>query len=374
MQRTSTRLGLSLLVLLLALGLGACGGPASEPATDAAAEPATDSSDAASTDSPATSADGEQVVNLYSARHYDTDDQLYEGFFQATGIRVHRIEGDSAALLERLRREGEQSPADVFMAVDAGRLHQAETEGIFQPIESEILSERIPENLRHPEGLWFGLTKRARILVYAKDRVQPDAISTYEELAQPEWKGRVLIRSSSNIYNQSLMGSIVAAHGEEAAEEWCRGLVENLARKPQGGDRDQVRAIAAGEGDIAVANSYYLAHMAAGSEADREVAAQVGVIFPNQGDRGTHVNISGAGVVRGAANRDNAIRFLEYLTSPEAQAIFAGGNKEYPVVEGTASVPELEAFGDFEEDSLNASVFGANNQTSLMIMDRCGWR
>ena len=315
----------------------------------------------------------EQVVNVYSARHYDTDDALYESFKQQTGIAVNLIEADSAALLERLRREGEQSPADVFVAVDAGRLHQAEQEGIFAAVESATLDQRIPENLRHPEGLWFGLTKRARIIVYAKDRVQPGEIASYEDLADPKWKGRVLIRSSSNIYNQSLMGSILAAHGEEAAEAWCEGLVANLARKPQGGDRDQIRAVAAGEGDVAVANSYYLAKMLAGSEEDRAVAEQVAVVFPNQGDRGTHVNISGAGVVQGAPNHANAVRFIEFLASPEAQTVFAGGNKEYAVASGNESVPELAAFGEFGEDSLNASVFGANNQRALMLMDRCGW-
>ena len=333
-------------------------GASTEPSTAAQAEPPKDAG----------------VVNVYSARHYDVDDELYSLFKQQTGIDVNIIEGDSAALLERLRREGEQSPADLFVAVDAGRLHQAELEGIFDPVDSPVLTERIPENLRHPEGLWFGLTKRARVIVYAKDRVQADELSAYEDLADPKWKGRVLIRSSSNIYNQSLMGSMIAAHGEEKAEAWCRGLVANMARKPQGGDRDQVRAVAAGEGDVAVANSYYLAHMISGSPEDQEAASKVAVLFPNQGDRGTHVNISGAGVVKGAANRDNAIKFLEFLTSDAAQQIFAGGNKEYPVVTSTEPAPELVTFGSFKEDPVNASVFGAGNQQALMTMDRCGWR
>ncbi len=356
-----------LLSLFLATTLLGCTSPATETG-DSASEESTDSAANSGTES----SDG--VVNVYSARHYDVDDEVYESFTRETGIKVNIIEGDSAALLERLRREGEQSPADVFIAVDAGRLYQAEQEGIFDPVESEILSQRIPANLRHPDGLWFGLTKRARILVYAKDRVQPGEINSYEDLADPKWKGRVLIRSSSNIYNQSLMGSILAAHGEEAAEAWCRDLVANMARKPQGGDRDQVRAVAAGEGDVAVANSYYLAHMSSGSPEDQAAAAKVGVVFPNQDDRGTHVNISGAGVVKGAPNRDNAIRLLEHLTDETAQQLFAGGNKEYPAVAGYATVPELEAFGEFQEDTLNASVFGSNNQQALMIMDRCGWR
>jgi len=321
-------------------------------------------------------AEGEAAVNVYSARHYDSDDEVYARFEEETGIRVNVISGKSAALLERLRREGEASPADLFVAVDAGRLYQAEVEGIFDPVESEVLSERIPESLRHPDGLWFGLTQRARVIVVARDRVEPGEIETYEDLADPKWRGRVLIRSSSNVYNQSLVGSIVAANGEEATEEWCRGLVANLARKPQGGDRDQVRAVAAGEGDVAVVNSYYLAQMIAAEDKpeDQEAAAQVAIVFPNQEGRGTHVNVSGAGVVRGAPNRANAVRLLEYLTSPEAQAVFAGANKEYPVVAGYPPVPELEAFGSFREDSVNASVFGSQGQQALRLMDRCGWR
>ncbi len=347
------------LFLLLSFGL-ACAAP---PQQDGAAE---------STDSAAT----EQVVNVYSARHYDTDQSLFERFEAETDIKINIIEGDSAALLERLRREGEASPADLFVTVDAGRLHQAEQEGIFQPTSSETLESRVPAHLRHPDGLWFGLTKRARVIVYAKDRVEADAITRYEELADPKWKGRVLIRSSSNIYNQSLVGSILAAAGEEATEAWCRGVVDNMARVPQGGDRDQIRAVAAGEGDLAVVNTYYLAQMIAADDKpeDQQAAAGIGVVFPNQADRGTHVNISGAGVVRGAPNRENAVRLLEFLTDEGAQAVFAGGNKEYPAVSSFAPVAELAAFGSFQEDTLNAAAFGANNKEALMLMDRCGWR
>ncbi|MDA8018244.1 MAG: Fe(3+) ABC transporter substrate-binding protein [Thermoanaerobaculia bacterium] len=355
------------LALLLAF-VTACGGSGpSQPASTS------DAPEAGAADSPQTE---DSVVNVYSARHYDTDDQVFGAFEEETGIKVHIVEGDSAALLERLRREGEESPADLFIAVDAGRLFHAEQAGIFDSVTSEILEERIPASLRHPEGLWFGLTKRARVIVYAKDRVEAGEINTYEDLADPKWQGRVLIRSSSNVYNQSLMGAMVAAHGEPAAEEWCKGLVANLARKPQGGDRDQVRAVAAGEGDVAVVNSYYLAQMIAATDKpeDQAAAAAVGIVFPNQGDRGTHVNISGAGVVRGAPHRQNAIRLLEYLTGADAQAIFAGGNKEYAVVDGYAAVPELEGFGEFQEDSVNASVFGSSGQQALRMMDRCGWR
>ncbi|REJ74898.1 MAG: extracellular solute-binding protein, partial [Acidobacteria bacterium] len=282
------------------------------------------------------------VVNLYTARHYDGDEVVYERFTSETGIRVELLEADSAALLERLTREGADSPADLFITVDAGRLHQAEQAGAFQPVRSAVLEERIPEKLRHPEGLWFGLTKRARVIVYAKDRVDPSEITTYEDLADPRWKGRIAIRSSTNVYNQSLVASLIAALGEEATEEWCRGLVANLARPPQGGDRDQIRAVAAGEADIAVSNTYYLAQMLAGSEEDRAAAARVGVVFPNQGGRGTHVNISGGGVVAGAPNRDNAVRLLEFLAGPEAQSALVAETREYPVAAGYEAVPELE--------------------------------
>lgn len=364
------------LFLTATLGLVGCGAPSETPSDDAAptGDAAEATAEATPPGDPAPTATVGGVVNVYSARHYDVDENLYARFTEETGVEINLIEGDSAALLERLRREGEESPADVFMAVDAGRLHQAEQEGMFQSVQSAVLEQNIPEKLRHPEGLWFGLTKRARVIVYAKDRVQANEISTYEELADPAWKGRVLIRSSSNIYNQSLVSSIISAHGEEATEEWCTGLVANLARTPQGGDRDQVRAMAAGEGDVAVSNTYYLGLMANGSDEDKAIMENVGVIFPNQGDRGTHVNISGAGVVRGAANRENAIRFLEFLTGQEAQAGFAGKNFEYPVVEGSPLDPFLEGLGSFEEDSINASVFAANNQKALMVADRCGWR
>ena len=362
-----------LLLLLLATCV-ACGS-ADKPA-DSAAEPAATPDNAAPDGQAGAESATGGVVNVYSARHYDTDDQLYANFEAETGIKVQVIEGDSAALLERLRREGEQSSADLFIAVDAGRLNQAEKEGIFDGVDSAVLNERIPASLRHPDGLWFGLTKRARVIVRAKDRVADGEISSYEDLADPKWKGKVLIRSSSNIYNQSLVGSILAAHGEEATEKWCEGVVANMARKPQGGDRDQVRALAAGEGDVAVVNSYYLGQMVAAADKpeDQEAAAQVAVVFPNQDDRGTHVNISGAGVVRGAPNRDNAIRLLEYLTSESAQKMLADVNKEYPIVASYTPVAELAAFGTFKEDSVNASVFGANGQDALRLMDRCGWR
>jgi iron(III) transport system substrate-binding protein len=318
------------------------------------------------------------VVNLYSSRHYDTDDQLYDGFREATGIRVNVVEAEADQLIERIKSEGANSPADILMTVDAGRLWRAEQEDMFQPVTSSVLSEAIPENLRHPDGLWFGLTKRARVLVYNKDTVNPSELSTYEDLADPKWRGRILVRSSTNIYNQSLVGSMIAAHGAEETETWARGLAANFARDPEGGDTDQIKAAAAGLGDIAISNTYYLARLAKSDKAEEQaIAEQMGVFFPNQdgpNGRGTHVNISGAGVVKTAPNAEAAVKFLEYLASPEAQRIFAESNNEYPVVEGVAIDSVVAGFGEFKADPLSADVFGRNNPEALRITDRAGWK
>jgi len=317
----------------------------------------------------------EEVVNVYSARHYDTDDSLFETFEKETGIKVKVIEASSDALLERLEREGDRSPADVFITVDAGRLDQAEKKGIFAPVDSKILRERVPSHLRHPENLWFGLTKRVRVILVSKERVKPGEITRYEDLADPKWKGRVLIRSSTNVYNQSLVGSLIEEHGEEKAFAWCQALVANMARPPQGGDRDQIRAVASGEGDVAVSNHYYFAHMLTSKdEADRKAAETVRLVFPNQEDRGAHVNISGAGVVKTAPNKANAIKFLEFLVSKEAQEVFAAGNNEYPVVEGVEPPPVLKKFGEFKADDVSAHAFGKNNAKAIRLMDRAKWR
>ena len=316
----------------------------------------------------------EEVVNVYSARHYDTDDALIKQFTKETGIKVNIIEGRSDTLLSRIKQEGELCPADVFITVDAGRLLRAEEMGVLQPVKSKTLEARVPASLRHPEGLWFGLTKRARIIVVSADRVPEGIKLTYEQLADPKWKGKVLIRSSGNIYNQSLVASLIDAHGAEKTETWCKGIVANMARTPQGGDRDQIRGVAAGEGDVAVVNHYYLARMIGGSESDQEAASKVRVVFPNQDDRGTHVNVSGAGVVKTAPNRENAIRFIEFLATEEAQKKFAGGNQEYPTVEGIETTDTLKSFGAFKEDDLNAATLGANNAEAIRIMDRSEWR
>jgi iron(III) transport system substrate-binding protein len=316
-----------------------------------------------------------QEVNLYSSRHYDTDVALYDAFTEQTGIAVNLIEGDADQLIERIKAEGRNSPADVLISVDAGRLWRADQAGLLQPVSSQVLEEAIPAELRHPEGRWFGLSQRLRGIVYAKDRVDPSEITRYEDLADPRWQGRICIRSSTNVYNQSLVASMIEANGVEATEAWAQGLVDNLARPPQGGDTDQIKAVAAGECDLAVVNHYYLVRLMEGDTAeDRAVADEVGIVFPNQDGRGAHANVSGAGVVASAPNRENAVRFLEYLTTPEAQAYFAQGNYEFPVVDGVKLDPVLEQWGEIKTDAVNAAKLGENNPEAVKLMDRVGWK
>jgi iron(III) transport system substrate-binding protein len=316
-------------------------------------------------------------LNLYNGRHYDTDHELYERFRAQTGIKVNLIDGDADQLIERIKAEGANSPADLLITVDAGRLYRAEEAGLFQPIQSNVLQATIPAHLRSPEGTWFGLAKRARVIAYARDRVDPAELSTYEALADPKWRGRIAVRSSSHVYNQSLIGSLIAAHGVDATASWARGIAANLARPPQGGDTDQLKAVAAGQADLALTNTYYLARLAASNNADDQaIFSKLGVFFPNQGldERGTHVNVSGGGVIKSAPHPAAAVAFLEFLTGPEAQAYFAQASKEYPVVEGVEIDPVLAGFGSFAEDRLNAATFGANNQQALLIANQAGWR
>ncbi len=312
-------------------------------------------------------------LNIYSARHYDTDLALYETFTERTGVTVNLIEGGSDALIERIANEGEYTPADMLITVDAGRLWRAEQRGLFQPVESAVLEERIPEHLRHPGGLWFGLSKRARVIVHARGRPLPAPVSRYEDLADEELRGTVCMRPSSNIYNLSLMSSLIDALGAPAAQTWAEGVVANFARPPQGNDTSNLAAVASGECALTIANTYYLGRWLGSSrEEDRRTAAALTVVFPNQDDRGSHVNISGAGVTRHAPNRDNAVRFLEYLAGDFAQRLFAEGNNEYPVVgEASGVISEL---GTFREDRINAALLGANQGEAVRTYDRAGWR
>lgn len=322
----------------------------------------------------ATSASADEL-NIYSARHYDSDERLYDAFTEQTGIEVNILEGDSDQLIERIKREGEASPADIMMTVDAGRLWRGEQDDIFDSIESDVLNERLPEAMRHPEGKWFGFSQRMRAIYYNRANADPSEVDSYEDLAESQFEGNVCIRSSNNIYNQSLLASLIEHHGEDGAEEWAQSMVGNFARQPEGGDTDQILAVASGECDWAVGNHYYYVRLLHSDDAsEREAARKVGILFPNQDDRGTHVNVGGAGVVKTAPNHDNAVRFLEFLASDEAQEVFAYGNYEFPVVDGVKKDAVLESWGDFKKDDLNISILGENNPEAIRIFDRVGWR
>lgn len=314
-----------------------------------------------------------QEINVYSSRHYDTDLALYENFTERTGIAVNLIEGDADELIQRILAEGRNSPADVLITVDAGRLWRADEAGLFQPVSSDVLAARVPAHLRHPDGHWFGLSKRARVIYYNLEDGPPADVASYEDLA--DFEGSVCIRSSGNIYNQSLLASVIAAHGEQDAESWAAGVVDHFARPPAGNDRAQIKGVAAGECTLAVANTYYWAGMISSDDpAESGPAGKVGILFPNQDDRGAHVNISGGGVVATAPNPDSAVKFLEYLTGPEAQALFAEGNNEYPIDPDVPIAGPIAEWGDFKEDTVNASLLGSGNPTAVQIFDRVGWR
>lgn len=317
-------------------------------------------------------AEGE--VNIYSSRHYDTDERLYSDFTDATGIKVNLIEGKGDELIERMKVEGANSPADVFITADAGRLWRADDAGLLSPVNSDVLSERIADNLRHPGGHWFGLSKRARVVFYDKDKVS-EPPQTYADLADPAYKGQICARSSSNIYMLSLLAAQIAHNGDEAAKSWAQGLKDNLAREPQGGDTDQLRGIVSGECAISVGNTYYFARgLASEVKGLSDGIDKIGIVFPDQDGKGAHVNISGAGVTAHAPNRDNAVKLLEYLTSDQAQAYFANGNNEYPVVEGVAASSVVEGLGSFKSDDLNLSKLGEFQTRAQEIYNEIGYK
>lgn len=320
------------------------------------------------------------VLNLYSARHYNTDEALYEDFTKATGIRINRIDGDDNGIVSRLKSEGAASPADVILLVDAARLWRAEVDGLFQPVKSAVLEQRIPATLRGKDdgqgSQWFGFSTRARVVVYDKARVKADEVDTYEKLADPVNKGRLCTRSGSHPYNLSLFGAMLEHLGPAKTEAWLKGLVDNMARPPKGGDTDQIKAVAAGECAVAITNSYYLARlMRSNNPADRAVVERVGVVFPNQKDHGTHVNIAGGAVARHAKNREAAVKFLEYLAGDSAQGYFANGNNEWPVVPRLKTQnPALAALGDFKAEAVPVSVIGMNQVKVQQMLDRVGFR
>ncbi len=318
----------------------------------------------------------DQVVNLYSSRHYQTDEALYANFTKATGIKINRIEGGEDPLIERIRSEGARSPADVLITVDAGRLWRAEQLGLFQPVKSAMLESRIPANLREPSGLWYGFSTRARVIAYNKAKVKAGEIRNYEDLADAKWIGRVCMRSSTNIYNLSLLGALIDHLGEARAEAWAKGVRTNLAVDPKGGDTDQLKNVAAGQCDVTISNQYYYARLLRSSKPDeREVGEKIGIVFPNQASWGTHVNISGAGVLKNAPNRAAAVRFLEYLASDQAQRYFADGNNEWPAVAGVkVDNPVLKMLGEFKRDQINVAVLGRNQPSSQKVYDRVVWK
>jgi iron(III) transport system substrate-binding protein len=317
----------------------------------------------------------DRSIAVYSARHYDSDRTLFDTFTRESGIRVRVIEANADQLIERIRAEGANSPADVLITVDAGRLVAAQNAGLLQPARSARLDAAIPAHLRDTEGHWFAFSARARVVMYDKARGLPAGLARYEDLAKPDYRGMISVRSSSNIYNVVWTASMIAANGEAATEEWARGIAANLSRPPQGGDTDQIRAVAAGQGRLAISNTYYLGNLARSARAeDREIANRMGVLFPNQADRGTHVNVSGAGVARGAPNREGAVAFLDYLAGPTAQAIFADGNNEYPVVADAQPNAFLRGLGDFKQDLVNAGAVAARSADALRLMQRANWR
>jgi iron(III) transport system substrate-binding protein len=320
------------------------------------------------------------ALNLYSARHYQTDEALYENFTKATGIKINRIDADDAGILARLKTEGAASPADVILLVDAARLWRAEVDGLFQPVKSKVLESRIPATLRGKDdgqgAQWYGFSTRARVVVYDKVKVQRSDVDTYQELADPKNKGKLCTRSGSHPYNLSLFGSMVEHLGAEKTEAWLGGLVANMARAPKGGDTDQIRAVASGECGVALSNSYYVARlMRSDKPEDKAAMEKVGIVFPNQSDFGTHVNIAGAGVAKNSKNREAAVRFIEYLASDSAQAYFAEGNNEWPAV---ASVklnnPALRLMGDFKSETVPVAAVGVNQIKVQQMLDRVGYQ
>jgi len=322
----------------------------------------------------------DNVLNLYSARHYQTDQVLYDQFTKQTGIRINRIEADDNALLERLRTEGRNSPADVILMVDAARLWRAQVEGLFQPVRSKVLEERIPQNLRGGDegqgAQWFGFSTRARIIVYNKVSVKREDVATYESLADPKNKGKVCTRSGSHPYMLSLIGAMIERNGEPATEKWAQGMVANFARPPRGGDTDQINGVASGECGVALANSYYYARMLRSPRAeDRDAINKVGFVWPNQETTGTHINIAGGAVARNAPHREAAVKFLEYLTSDEAQAYFANGNNEWPAVPAVSvKNPALQGMGKFKAENVNVTAIGKNQVAAQKILDRAGYK
>ncbi len=316
------------------------------------------------------------VVNVYSHRHYAVDKQLYKEFEKQTGIKVNVIKASSAELIKRIEKEGRYTKADLLLTTDVGMLELARSKGIFQRVDSKFLDETIPEYLRDKGNLWFALTKRARVIAYNIDEVDKKELDSYESLTDPKWKGRIVVTKSNEVYNQSLLASIIVNKGDEEAKKWASGIKNNMARRPTGADKDSLRAIAAGIGDVAIVNTYYIGQMLRGkSYSDKATAEYIGVFFPNQGEnqRGTHINVSGAGVVKQSRNKQNAVKLLEFLAGKEAQELFARVNFEYPVNKDAKSSDLLQSWGGFKEDRTSLYKVGTKNKDAVKIFHQTGW-
>ena len=316
-------------------------------------------------------------INLYSQRHYKVDEKQYEAFENETGIKINVVKANADELIERLKNEGENSPADLFITVDAGKLQKAKDLDLLQKISSPIINQNVDVDLKDVNGYWIPITYRARILVYSKDRVKSDELSTYANLTNEKWRNKVLVRSSSNAYNQALLSSIVANNGVDAASKWARDLVKNFARDPKGNDRDQVKAIAAGQGDVAIVNSYYIGLLLS-SENEEEIKAgnSVGVFFPNQGEdeTGSHINVSGIGLIKNAPNKENAIKLMEFLTSESAQKIYTNTSYEYPANPNVEPNEIVKKWGSFKKDKLDLNQLGVFRNKAIEIFDKSGWK
>ena len=317
----------------------------------------------------------QQEVNVYTHRHYKADQELFARFEKETGVKVNVVNAKADELMQKMTIEGEQSPADVLITVDAGRLVRAKNKGLLQPANSPFLTKTIPTHLKDIDNNWFSLTKRARVIVYNPKKVKEEELSTYQALTEDKWKNKILIRSSGNIYNQSLLASIIANEGEEKASKWASGIVANMARSPKGNDRDQVKAVVAGEGDLAIVNTYYIGKLLNSKNPDEvKIANEIKIFFPNQNGSGTHINVSGAGVAKYAPNKANAIKFIEFLVSKEAQKVFANSNYEYPINKEVAIADLLKSWGTFKEDTLSLTKLGENNKKAVLIFDVAGWK
>lgn len=313
-------------------------------------------------------------INIYTHRHYDSDKILFKKFTDITGIEVNVIKGSADQLIQRLQSEGNNSPADILLTVDAGRLVRAKDMGLLEPVSSKILTKNVPEMMRDSENHWFGLSVRARVIAYAKDRIKENELSTYEDLADPKWRGKIVVRSSNNIYNQSLLASLINENGSKKALKWAKSVRNNMARKPRGNDRDQARAVASGVADLAIINTYYLGLLANSSDkADREVAEKLNIFFPNQNGRGTHINISGVAVTKSSKNKKEAIRFIEFLTDEDNQRIFSEANYEYPLDYNNSKSKIHLKWGRFKADNINLTILGKNNAEAVKIFDLAGW-